>query len=386
MAQRPIKCTIIRGGTSKGVFIERSELPPPGPERDKIILAVYGSPDKRQIDGLGGADKLTSKTAIMGPPTRPDCDIDYLFGQVNITLPRIDWTSNCGNISSGAALYAVYKGYVAPVEPATQVAVHQVNTGRKLLAKVPVVDGEPATEGDFKIGGVPGTGARIDLDFQDFAGCILKRGLLPTGSPIDQFQIPGLGKLDVTVVDVANLCVFVRAADVGMDNTVGVEELQANSELVALLESIRSVVAVETGLVPKEQVDEEMKVRVNPLLFVVGTPRSYTTLNGEVVDGEITDLFSRSMARFAFSKTYPATGSIGTGVGCVLKGTIPAEAVRGGHPPAGFTRKIRVGHPSGTLEVEAGVSEDGREVIKAVVGRTARVLMEGTAFIRSKER
>lgn len=383
MAQRPIKCTIVRGGTSKGVFVERDELPPPGPERDRLILQLYGSPDKRQIDGLGGADKLTSKTAIMGPPTRPDCDIDYHFGQVGITLPKIDWTSNCGNISSGAALYAVYKGYVQPVEPTTRVAIHQVNTGRRLLATVPVVDGEPATEGDFKIGGVPGTGARIDLDFQDFAGCILKRGLLPTGSPVDRFQIPGLGKLEVSVVDVANLCVFVRAADVGMDNTVGVEELQANNELVALLEAIRSVVSVETGLVvAKENVDEEMKVRVNPLLFVVGTPRSYTTLNGEAIEGEVTDLFSRSLARWAFSKTYPATGSIGTGVACVLPGTIPAEAVRRGAPKAGEARKIRVGHPSGTLEVVAAVSEGGREVIRAEVGRTARVLMEGIAFVR----
>jgi len=382
MPQRPIKCTIIRGGTSKGVFIERDELPPPGPERDRIILAVYGSPDKRQIDGLGGADKLTSKTAIMGPPTRPDCDIDYHFGQVNIVLPRIDWTSNCGNISSGAAAYAIYKGYVKPTEPVTRVAVHQVNTGRRLLATVPVVDGELATDGDFKIGGVPGTGARIDLDFQDFAGCILKRGLLPTGSPVDRFQIPSFGKLDVSVVDVANLCVFVRASDVGMDNTLGVEELQANNELVALLEAIRSVAAAETGLVPREKVDEEMRVRVNPLLFIVGTPRNYSTLNGEAIDEGVTDLFSRSIARWAFSKTYPATGSIGTGVACVLPGTIPAEAVRGGAPAAGEVRKIRVGHPSGTLEVVAGVSEGGREVVRAEVGRTARVLMEGTAFIR----
>ena len=210
MPQRPIKCTIIRGGTSKGVFVERSELPPFGPERDRVILRLYGSPDKRQIDGLGGADKLTSKVAVMGPPTRPDCDVDYHFGQVNIVLPRIDWTSNCGNISSGAALYALHKGYVPATEPAAHVAVHQVNTGRRLLATVPVEDGEPAFRGDFRIGGVPGTGARIDLDFQDFGGCILKRGLLPTGSPVDSFTVPGIGRLEVSVVDMANLCVFVR--------------------------------------------------------------------------------------------------------------------------------------------------------------------------------
>ena len=268
----------------------------------------------------------------MGPPTRPDCDIDYLFGQVDIPLPRIDWTSNCGNISSGAAVYAVHKGYVHATEPSVHVAIHQVNTGRRLLATVPVVDGQPATEGDFKIGGVPGTGARIDLDFQDFAGCILGRGLLPTGSPIDQFLIPKLGKLDVSVVDAANLCAFVRAADVGIDNEEGIESLQANAGVVAMLESIRSVVATAVGLVTGGNIAEEMRVRVNPFVLVVGTARTYTALSDETIDGESIDLFSRCMCRWAFSKAYPASGAIGTGVGCTIAGTIPAEMVRGGAP------------------------------------------------------
>ncbi|HEX2922844.1 MAG TPA: PrpF domain-containing protein, partial [Chloroflexota bacterium] len=226
-------------------------------------------------------------------------------------------------------------------------------------------------------------GARIDLDFSDFTGCILNRGLLPTGSPMDRFKVPGIGMLDVSVVDVANLCAFVRGSDVGMDNTEDIESLQANQEIVAKLEAIRAVVALETGLVSRDvDIDRELRRRVNPLMFIVGTPRDYDALNGEHIDAGNTDIFARSLARWAFSKTYPATGSIGTGVACTVAGSIPAEVVRGGPPARGETRSVRIGHPSGTLVTEAGISADGQLVIRGSVGRTARVLMEGTAFVR----
>ncbi len=200
---------------------------------------------------------------------------------------------------------------------------------------------------------------------------------------MDRLDVPRLGKLEVSIVDVANLCAFVRASDVGMDNTEDIESLQANDEIVARLEAIRSAVALATGLVAGN-VDQEMKIRMNPLLFVVGTPRDYETLNRERIEAGATDLFSRSIARWAFSKAYPATGSIGTGVACTVPGTIPAEMVRGGAPAPGEARKVRVGHPSGTLVVDAGIAlEDGRlAVIRGSVGRTARVLMEGTAFVK----
>ena len=383
MAQRPVQCCIIRGGTSKGVYIERSELPPPGLERDQLILKLYGSPDKRQIDGLGGADKLTSKVAIMGPPTRPDCDVDYHFGKVNILLPKIDWTSNCGNLSSGAAIYAVHKGYVKPTEPFADVAIHVVNTGNRLLARVPVADGEPATEGDFQIGGVPGTGAKIDLDFQDFAGCILKRGLLPTGSVKDSFNIPGLGMLELSIVDMANLCVFVRASDVGLDHTQSLEALQSDRAALERLESIRAVIALEFGLATREKLEEIMRVKLNPTLFILGTPRDYTAVNGEHIEAESTDLFARCFNRWAFSKAYQTTGSTGTGVASVLPGTIASELVRGGPPRDGEARQVRIGHPGGTMSVEAAISKRGGLIVtRATVGRTARLLMEGTAFVR----
>jgi len=382
---KKIPCAIIRGGTSKGVFIERSELPPEGSERNKYVLAIYGSPDPRQIDGLGGADKLTSKTAVMGPPTREDCDVDYLFGQVNIDLPRIDWKSNCGNISAGAALYGVYKGYVKSKGESAEVYVHQVNTGRRLRAKVPLIDGEPATEGNFSIGGVPGTGARIDLDFQDFAGCTLNKGLFPTGRMTDQFDVPGLGKIDVTVIDIANLCLFVRAADVGLDHEEALAKLQADKTVVSRLEAIRATVSAELDYIKGENAAEELLVRMNPLLFVEGTPRSYQAIDGTTIEGDDTDLFARSITRALFSKTHPGTGGVATVVSCGIPGTIPTEMIPGGARPFGKAYKIRIGHPSGIMELEASLTQDDQNAIQvhsAVVGRTARVLMKGVAFIR----
>ena len=382
---KEIPCTIVRGGTSKGVFFERDQLPPAGPERDEIVLSVYGSPDPRQIDGLGGADKLTSKTAIMGPPTRPDCDVDYLFGQVNIALPRIDWASNCGNISAGAAVYSIYKGYVKSNRSKARIAVHQVNTGCRLMATVPLSNGKPKPTGDFEIGGVPGKGARIDLNFQDFSGCILNRGVLPTGRSVDKFTVPGSGKIDVSVIDMANLCLFVRAADVGLDHEKPLAALQNDKAMVAKLEAIRAVVSAELGFIEGENAAEALTVNMNPLLFIVGIPRSYAAIDGSPVEGNETDLFARSITRALFSKTYPASGSIATGVGCGIPGTILSEMLTRGERSFGSPYRVRVGHPSGILTVEACVDQDDAQelhVRSAVIGRTARVLMEGVAFIR----
>ena len=381
---KKIPCTIIRGGSSKGIFVERESLPPEGPERDRCVLALFGSPDPRQIDGLGGADKLTSKAAIMGPPTRDDCDVDYLFGQVNIALPRIDWLSNCGNISAGAAIYPIYKGQVKSQESTITVAIHQVNTGRRLLATVPLEDGQLQQEGNFQLGGVPGTGARIDLDFKDFGGCILEKGILPTGHAIDQFTVPGIGIVDVSVIDMANLCLFVRASDVGMDHEKDVVALQNDRSLVSRLEKIRETIALELGVIGAENVAEELLVAVNPLLFIVGKPRSYKTLSGAEVAKDAFDLFARSITRAAFSKAYPGSGSIATGVSCGIPGTIPAELL-GAVPKIGSPYKVRVGHPGGILEMDTAIRQDSQKnyvADSAVVGRTARVLMEGVAFIR----
>ncbi|HET7500968.1 MAG TPA: PrpF domain-containing protein [Kofleriaceae bacterium] len=377
---RAIPCTLVRGGSSKGVFLERSRLPAPGHARDRDILALFGSPDRRQIDGLGGADKLTSKVAVVGPPTRDDCDMDYEFGQVGTSEPRIDWTSNCGNISAGAAVYAVHAGYVQVPDGSASVRIHQVNTGRCLRATVPTLDGRPAVDGEFAIGGVPGTGARIDLDFGDFAASALRRGVLPTGHAVDRFDIPGWGSLELSLLDFANLCVFVRAADLQIDPATSLDALQADPELVARLEAIRAAVAVAMGIAPPDRVADELKVRVNPLLFLIDRPASYTTYGGAPIGpGEI-DVLARSFARGSFSKAYPGTGAAGTGIACTVAGTIVEQLARGGAPAATTPRTVAIGHPGGILAIE--VTAETPRGPRAVLGRTARVLMEGTAFLR----
>jgi len=377
-----IGCSIIRGGTSKGVYLEREQLPPAGAARDRAILEVFGSPDARQIDGLGGADKLTSKVAVMGPPTRGDCAIDYLFGQVGIELPRIDWTSNCGNLSAGAALYAALRLPSPPADGVAEIAIHQANTGCRLLARVPFEEGRPREDGDFAIGGVPGTAARIDLDYGDFAGAIMKRGLLPTGRTVDRVSVTGLGRIEVSIVDAANLCVFVRAADVGLDPTAGIVELQQDRALVARLEAIRAAVARAIGFLEGPDVEEELKTRVNPLLFAVAPPQDYAIAGGRVAAADH-DLLSRSIARGAFSKAYPATGSIATAAAAGIAGTIPASFA-GIADPAAYD--LRVGHPGGCLSVAAGVAVDRGtpRLRRAVVGRTARLIMEGQVALRSR--
>ncbi len=378
-----IACTILRGGSSKGVYIERDALPPAGRERDRQILDIFGSPDVRQIDGLGGADKLTSKVALMGKPTRADCDIDYLFGQVGTVVPRIDWTSNCGNLSAGAALYAVHKNYVALNGEIANVAIHQVNTGRRLRASVPLLNGGAALKGDFAIGGVPGTGPRIDLDFGDFGGGAMKQGILPTGNAVDKFNVPGLGRIDVSVIDAANLCIFMRVEDVGIDPLTGVEELQADRALIDRLEAIRAAVSRDIGFVT-DDVEEEMKVRVNPLLFAVAPPTTYKALNNVVVGEEDHDILSRSMARRAFSKAHPGTGSIGTSVACGIEGTIAQEAYRG-RSERGKSYSVRIGHPGGHLEVRAkldALSNQPPVLESAIIGRTARIIMDGMAYLK----
>jgi 2-methylaconitate cis-trans-isomerase PrpF len=379
-----IECTILRGGSSKGIYIERDCLPRPGPQRDRQILDIFGSPDVRQIDGLGGADKLTSKVAVMGKPTRPDCDIDYLFGQVGTVIPRVDWTSNCGNLSAGAALYAVHKAYVPLEGDSVKVAIHQVNTGRRLRATVPLQDGKPARTGNFAIGGVPGTGARIDLDFGDFGGGAMNRGILPTGNPVDTFDVPGLGRIQISVIDAANLCIFVRTQDVGIDPLTGVEELQANTALIDRLEAIRATVSRDIGFITQD-VTEEMKVRVNPLLFAVAAPTTYKALNNVTVNESDHDILSRSMARRAFSKAHPGTGSIGTAVACGIEGTIAAEAYRG-KAERGKSYSVRIGHPGGHLEVQAkldALSNKPPMLESAILGRTARVIMDGRAYLKA---
>jgi len=246
-----------------------------------------------------------------------------------------------------------------------------------------LLNGSAALKGDFAIGGVPGSGPRIDLDFGDFGGGAMKQGILPTGNAVDKFNVPGLGRIDVSVIDAANLCIFVRVEDVGIDPLTGVEELQADRLLIDRLEAIRATVSRDIGFVT-DDVEEEMKVRVNPLLFAVAPPTTYRALNNVVVGEEDHDILSRSMARRAFSKAHPGTGSIGTSVACGIEGTIAQEAYRG-RSERGKSYSVRIGHPGGHLEVRAkldALSNQPPVLESAIIGRTARIIMDGMAYLK----
>jgi len=373
-----IRCVIYRGGTSKGVIIPRNELPSNPTLRDKVILAIFGSPDPRQIDGLGGADPLTSKVAIVGPSTRPDADIDYLFGQVSITEPIVDYKGNCGNISAAVAAYAVDEGLVEVKEPITKVRIHQVNTGRIIIAEVPVIGGKAAVEGDFSIDGVPGTGAKIMLDWADFGGCVTGK-LLPTGNVVDKVYVESIGKIEVSIVDIGNPVVFCRARDIGLKGLETPSEIDSNASLLERIEDIRGTVAEMLGLA-KDRKRARFESPYIPFIAFVHEPISYTTYTGKIVRAQDVDIVSRLIFMQKTHKAYPVTGAVCTAVAAKIEGTIVNEMLS---ERGKTSMEIKIGHPAGVITVETIVEKRGSEFIvkRAAIGRTARRIMEGYVYV-----
>jgi hypothetical protein len=339
---------------------------------------MYGSPDIRQIDGMGGADPLTSKLAIIGPSTRDDADVDYTFAQVSIEAPLVDYKGNCGNISSAVGPFAIDEGLVAAVEPRTTVRIHQTNTGCTLVAEVPVVNGKAAVEGDYHIDGVPGTGARIDLDFSGTAGAVTGR-ILPTGNPMDRLDVEGLGPVDVSVVDAGNPCVFVRAPDLGIEGTETPDEIDAHRELNDRIERIRGTVAAGIGLV-EDWEDAARESPYIPFFVLVRPPADYVDFTtGRMVPGKDVDFVARLLFMLRMHKAYAVTGTVCTGAAAKIPGTIVYEAAC---PESRDRSMTRIGHPAGVIDVEAVVqSDDGVHLLRASVGRTARRIMEGYVFV-----
>ena len=340
---------------------------------------MYGSPDIRQIDGIGGADPLTSKLAIIGPPTRADADVDYTFAQVSIDRPFVDYAGNCGNISSAVGPFAIDEGLVDAVEPVTKVRIHQTNTRCILVAEVPVVNGKAAVEGDYHLDGVPGSGARIRLDFSDTAGAISGR-LLPTGNPLDCLDIPGGGSIEVSVIDAGTPTVFVRATDLGLKGTETPAEIDANRGLNERIERIRGTVAAWMGLVDDWRQAAE-KSPYLPFFALVGEPADYPDFTtGRYVRAEEVDFTSRLLFMLKTHKAYPVTGAVATGTAAKTPGTIVFELVR---PESHRREEIRIGHPAGVLEIEVSVQREGEEIrlTRAAISRTARRIMEGYILV-----
>lgn len=378
-----IRCAIVRGGTSKGIFFHGNDLPTDPIQRDAVILAVFGSPDLRQIDGLGGADVLTSKLAIIGPSTRSDCDVDYTFGQVSFERAFIDYKGNCGNISAAVGGFAIDEGLVAPVEPVTTVRIHMTNSSRVLTSEVPVFCGKARVEGELAIDGCPGTGAQVTLDWSDVAGGITG-ALLPTGRPQDVVRSAGRD-YPISLVDVGNPLVFVAAASLGMLGTESPEEIEKNHNLMVLIEEIRGQAAALCGLTDHPE-QAAVETPYNPFFAIVSAPANYTAMGGRAVKSTDVDIVSRLLFMLHMHKTYPVTGTVCTGAACRIPGTIP-------HALLGETGRclstIRIGHPSGVIPVEAEIREAlsepaGVTITRLGVYRTARRIMDGHVYVQRR--
>jgi methylitaconate Delta-isomerase len=377
--QELIRCCIMRGGTSKAIFLLRNDLPRDEEARDKLIMRIFGAPDVREIDGLGGADALTSKLAIIGPSTRKDCDIDYLFGQVNMVEPMIDFVGNCGNISSAVGPFAIDEGFIDPVEPITKVRIHQVNTDRVIIAEVPVKGKKAEVEGKHTILGVPGTGAKIVLDFADSAGSITGK-LLPTGNVTDVLHIPDGGDIEVSLVDAANPLVFVRATDLGMKGNETPQDIDSDARLLARIEKIRSVAAEKIGVVDDWRKATHERPYV-PFFAICAPPISYKNwTTGKTIDANFIDLSVRLLFMQKMHKSYAVTGSFCTVAAGMIPDTIVNQVARPGVAERG---ELRIGHPAGIMTPTGRVErEKGKFVLKrATVDRTARCLMKGYAFV-----
>ncbi len=378
MSQAKIPCVIMRGGTSKGVFFKEKDMPP-GPERrERVILSVFGSPDARQIDGLGGADPLTSKAAIIGPASRPDADVDYTFGYVGITAAVVDWKGNCGNISSAVGPYAIDEGIVQATDPVTAVRIHNTNTKKILIAEVPTQGGRFQPEGDYAIAGTPGTGAKIRLDFRETAGSVTGR-LLPTGHVTDTLALEGGRALTVSFVDCANPFVFVRAADLSLTNTESVDEWAGHPTALKAMEEIRCAAAELLGIAKDRRTASKNSPGV-PKVALVAPPRAFTTLSGKPVAAGDAHLLARMTSLQKPHKAFAITGGVCLAVASRIPGTVVHDAV-----PAALrcADTLLIGHPSGVMPVEVIVEpvEDGFQVRRAAIGRTARRLMDGFTYV-----
>jgi 2-methylaconitate cis-trans-isomerase PrpF len=377
---KKLRCVIMRGGTSKGIYFHENELPHEPELRDRVILDVIGSPDVRQIDGLGGADILTSKVCVIGPSKREDADIDYTFGQVLIDKPIVDYSMNCGNLSSGVGPFAIDEGLVRPVEPITTVRVYNTNTRKVFVVEVPVKAGKTLVEGDYGIDGVPGKGAKIAIDFAATAGT-LKGKILPTDRVREVLHIEPIGELEVSIVDAANPTVFARAEDIGIKGTEKFNDLLLNREIWQKAEMIRGAAAELLDLV-KDRRNAAVESPGAPFSAFVSRPSNYISHVDETeIKAEDIDLRSLIWAAGQVHKAYAATGTVCTGAAAMIEGTVVNEVLASRAKKSGT---IWIGHPAGKIDVEIEVDKSGGEFTlkKAALFRTARRIMEGYVYLK----
>ena len=374
----------MRGGTSKGVFFRLQDLPEaaqvPGEARDRFLLRVIGSPDPygKHIDGMGGATSSTSKTVIVAPGTRPGHDVDYLFGQVAIDKPFIDWSGNCGNLSAAVGPYAIANGMIDPAripdDGTVTVRIWQANIGKTIVAHVPVTDGQVQETGDFELDGVTFPAAEVQLEFMDPAAEEGDGGgaMFPTGNLVDDLEVPGVGTLKATLINAGIPTIFVNAADIGYTGTELQDAINGDPKALAMFETIRAHGAMRMGLIA--HLEEAARRQHTPKVAFVAPPAGYTASSGKRVEAGDVDLLVRALSMGKLHHAMMGTAAVAIGTAAAIPGTLVSLAAGGRAHDA-----VRFGHPSGTLRVGAEARQEGGDwvVTKAVMSRSSRVLMEG---------
>ena len=385
--QLRIPATYIRGGTSKGVFFRLQDLPQscqvPGRARDQLFQRVIGSPDpySAHIDGMGGATSSTSKCVILSKSTRPDHDVDYLYGQVSINTDFVDWSGNCGNLSTAAGAFAIHAGLVdASRIPGNGtgsgtcvVRIWQANIGKTIIAHVPITNGQVQETGDFELDGVTFPAAEIVLEFMDPSDDGDDGGaMFPTGNLVDTLDVPGVGSFPATMISAGIPTVFVNAADIGYQGTELREDINNDPAQLERFEKIRVAGALRMGLI--QTPEEALKRQHTPKIAFVSPPKSYTASSGKAIEAGDVDLLVRALSMGKLHHAMMGTCAVAIGTAAAVPGTLVNLAAGGGEREA-----VRFGHPSGTLRVGAQASQvDGQwQVTKAVMSRSARILMEG---------
>jgi len=388
MAHAPqirIPATYIRGGTSKGVFFRLQDLPTaaqqPGPVRDAILMRVIGSPDPygKQIDGMGGATSSTSKTVILAKSSRPDHDVDYLFGQVAIDKAFVDWSGNCGNLSAAVGSFAIMSGLVdagrIPANGVATVRIWQANISKTIIAHVPITNGEVQETGDFELDGVTFPAAEVQLEFLDPADEGEGDGggaMFPTGNVVDTLDVPGVGSFQATMINAGIPTIFLNAAELGYSGSELQEAINGDAAALARFETIRAHGALRMGLI--KDLAEAATRQHTPKIAFVAPPEGYTASSGKTIHAADIDLRVRAMSMGKLHHAMMGTAAVAIGTAAAIPGTLVNLAAGGGE-----RQSVRFGHPSGTLRVgaEARLVDGQWQVSKAIMSRSARVLMEG---------
>ncbi|MCG7199455.1 2-methylaconitate cis-trans isomerase PrpF [Marinobacter pelagius] len=382
--QIKVPATYMRGGTSKGVFFRLQDLPEaaqvPGEARDKLLLRVIGSPDpyQKQTDGMGGATSSTSKTVILAAPTQPDHDVDYLFGQVSIDKPFVDWSGNCGNLTAAVGVFAINGGFVAreriPENGICTVRIWQANIKKTIVAHVPITNGEVQETGDFELDGVTFPAAEVQIEFMDPADG--EGAMFPTGNVVDDLEVPGVGTLKATMINAGIPTIFINAEDIDYRGTELQDDINSDPKALEMFETIRAYGAVKMGLI--QDVSEAANRQHTPKVAFVAKPVDYVASSGKQITASDIDVLVRALSMGKLHHAMMGTAAVAIATASAVPGTLVNLAAGGGD-----RNHVTFGHPSGTLRVGAEAKEVNGQwtATKAIMSRSARILMEGSVRV-----